>query len=125
MNQKEKHREIYPLPLDQISKLSSFEQIFGKTISEYTEEERKERWEKAMSFPGGKKVKELYSNYYECSDCRHFHDGWCAYASLPCGVSARLTFQYGMVGYACQGVGYEMVEGTQIELEFNKSDLPF
>jgi hypothetical protein len=125
VTKKEKHREIYPLSLDQISKLSSFEQILGREKSDYKEEERKERWNKAMSFPGGKQAKEYFSNYDECADCNHCKNGWCAYAGLPCGVNPKLTYQYGMIGMACQGIGYEMVTGTQIELEFEKSDLPF
>lgn len=125
MDKKSKHREIYPLPFEQISKLSSFEQILGRKISDYTEEERKARWDKAMSFPGGKEAKEYYSNLYECVDCKHFQNGWCGYASLPCGVNPVLTFQHGMVGMACQGVGHELIDGTQIEMEFEQSDLPF
>lgn len=125
MDKKSKHREIYPLKFEQICKLSSFEQIFGRKISEYTEEERKGRWEKAMSFPGGKKAKEHYSNLYECIDCKHFQNGWCALASLPCGVNPILTFKHGIVGMACQGVGHELIDGSQLEMEFEKSDLPF
>lgn len=125
MDKTEEHRKIYPLPFEQISKLSSFEQILGRKISDYTEDERKARWEKAMSFPGGKKAKDYYSNLCECVDCRHFQNGWCAYASLPCGVNPVLTFQHGMVGMACQGLGHELIDGTQIEMEFEQWDLPF
>lgn len=110
MDENSKHRQIYPLPFEQISKLSSFEQIFGRTIAEYTEDERTARWEKIASFPGGKEVKEYFSNSIECSDCRHFQNGWCAYASLPCGVNPVLTFQRGIVGMACRGVGREEIE---------------
>jgi hypothetical protein len=125
MDKKSKHREIYPLPFEQISKLSSFEQILGQKISDYTEEERKARWENAMSFPGGKKAKDYYSNLFECVDCKHFQNGWCGYASLPCGVNPVLTFQQGIVGMACLGVGHELIDGTQLEMEFETSALPF
>lgn len=125
MNKTEKHRKIYPLPFEQISKLSSFEQILGRKKKEYTEDERKARWEKAMSFPGGKRVKDYYSNVYECVDCKHFSDGWCKRESLPCGVNPVVTFKTGYLGLACKGIGHEMVEGTQTEIEFEKSDLPF
>lgn len=125
MDKTEEHRKIYPLPFEQISKLSSFEQIFGKSIDDYTEDERKERWAKATSFKGGKDVKEYYENSEGCEGCRHFQNGWCALASLPCGINPVLTFRMGMVGMACQGVGYEAKEGSQIEMEFDKSDLPF
>ncbi len=125
------HREIYPLPFDEICKMSSFEQILGRKISEYTEDERKARWEKAMSFPGGKKVNEYYTNISECFGCKHFQKGWCASTSLPCGVNPVLTFQFGMVGMACQGLGFESTEGIKSVIEFDTpvfpddSDLPF
>ena len=120
-----KHREIYPLPFEQISKLSSFEQILGIKSTDYTEVERKERWGKAMSFTGGNNAKEYYSNIYECVDCKHFQSGWCSYASLPCGVNPLLTFATGQIGMACQGEGHELIDGAQIQIEFDGIGLPF
>lgn len=126
MNKIEIHRQIYPLPFEQISKLSSFEQILGRKKSDYTEDERKARWNKAMDIPGGKRVKEYYSNLYECVYCKHFQNGWCGYASLPCGVNPILTYQDGSLGLACQGIGNELIEGSQLSIEFEKAtDLPF
>ena len=119
------HRQIYPLPFEQISKMSSFEQILGRKITDYTEEERKTRWEKAMSFPGSKKIKEIYSNDYECCDCQSFSNGWCKLASLPCGVNPITTFQNGMSGFACRGTGFQLIEGSQLEMEFEPVDFPF
>lgn len=121
MEKVQQHRKIYPLPFEQICKLSSFEQILGRKKSDYTEEERKARWNKAMDIPGGKRVQEYYSNLFECVDCNHNKNGWCGYASLPCGVNPILTFKYGSLGMACQGVGHELIEGSQLET----SDLPF
>lgn len=121
MDKTEEHRKIYPLPYEQISKLSSFEQIFGKSIDEYTEDERKERWARATSFKGGKDVKKYYEDPTECIGCQHFQNGWCALVSLPCGINPVLTFRMGMVGMACMGAGYKVKEG----MEFDKSDSPF
>jgi hypothetical protein len=115
----EKHREIYPLPIEQISKQSSFPQIFGSTQSEYTEEERKLRWNKATSFKGGEAVKEYYEDIPECSDCIHNKNRWCAFASLPCGVNPLLTFGTGMVGIACQGIGKEKAGQKELFEETN------
>ena len=72
MEKVQQHRQIYPLPFEQICKLSSFEQILGRKKSDYTEEERKARWNKAMDIPGGKRVKEYYLNLFECVDWKHF-----------------------------------------------------
>jgi hypothetical protein len=121
----EKHREIYPLPFDKISKQSSFEQILGRKITDYSEQERKDRWEKAFLFKGGKKIKDYYSNLHECSDCIHFQNGWCAFASLPCGVNPVLTFQYGHLGLACQGAGRVEVGQQELQLNDTDDDLPF
>lgn len=118
-NEVEQHRQIYPLPFQQICKLSSFEQILGRQKSDYTEVERKVRWDKAMDIPGGKRVKEYYSNLCECVDCKHFKNGWCGYASLPCGVNPILTYRDGSLGMACLGVGHELIEGSQMQIEFN------
>jgi hypothetical protein len=120
----ERHREIYPLPIELINKHSSFEQILGKVSDDYTAEERRQRWEKSMALKGGKKVREFYGNFFECVDCRHFNNGWCDNIGLPCGVNPIMTFKYGHVGMACQGMGYESVAGVQHELNFD-NDLPF
>jgi len=125
MNEKYLHRQIYPLPFEQISKLSSFDQILGRQKSDYTEEERKARWEKAMSFTGGDQVRNIYENVSECEGCLHKDGGWCNYESLPCGVTPILTYIYGFLGMSCQGVGHELIEGSQMQIEFNASDLPF
>lgn len=110
MNKTEQHRKIYPLPMDQISKRSSFEQILGKTQSDYTETERKARWEKTCSFSGGQKVKEFYGAQSECAGCKNRDGDWCNFASLPCGVNPILTYQEGYAGLACKGVGFELIE---------------
>ncbi|HBL73854.1 MAG: hypothetical protein A2W90_14515 [Bacteroidetes bacterium GWF2_42_66] len=117
------HQQIYPLPFEQIEKNSSFEQILGRRKSDYTEDERKARWQKAMALPGGQRVNEYYSNIYECSDCTHFQNGWCGYASLPCGVNPILTYKDGSLGMACQGIGHQSVVAKQMQIEFDNSEL--
>lgn len=120
-----KHRAIYPLPFEQICKLSSFEQILGRKKTDYSDDERKLRWDKAMDIPGGKRIKAYYSNSHDCIDCVHFHNGWCGFASLPCGVNPILTFRDGGIGLACQGIGFKEDEGAQLSIDFSAANLPF
>ncbi|RZJ33738.1 MAG: hypothetical protein EOO51_12670 [Flavobacterium sp.] len=42
------HRAKFPLPFDEITFYSSFEQLLGKSPGDYTPDERFERWQKNM-----------------------------------------------------------------------------
>ncbi|HBL74279.1 MAG: hypothetical protein A2W90_18165 [Bacteroidetes bacterium GWF2_42_66] len=111
----EKHRSTYPLPFDQISKLSSFEQVLGKTSEEYSEQERKLRWQKVLSFD--REVKRIWSDTSECIGCVHLSGSWCNMQGLPCCVNPILSFNHGMIGMACMGLGYEeMPKQLQLSL---------
>lgn len=102
----EKHREILPLPFDEICKYSSFIQILGKNEEEYTEEGIKSRWEKHLSFLD-KDMRNYWNNPESCIGCIHLDGSWCNYMSLPCTVNPLLTISGGMIGMACMGIGYD------------------
>ncbi len=103
--EKQEHREIYPLPYKDLCLHSSFEQILGRNNQEYTLEERKERWNKVMNLD--EDMKEVWSDTETCNSCKHLKDNWCSLVGLPCTVNPTLTFRHGIWGMACQGVGFE------------------
>lgn len=107
-------REQYPIPFDEISKYNSFEQVLGRKPEDFTENERKRRWNKQMSF--SKSVREYWSDTTECIGCIHLNEkeAWCKLQGLPCCVNPILTFRQGMIGMACMGTGRE--EHKQLEL---------
>jgi hypothetical protein len=112
----DKHRERYPIPFEEISKYDSFEQVLGKKPEDYTEDERKRRWNKQMSF--SKSVRELWSDTTECNGCIHLDKkgSWCNLQGLPCCVNPILTFRQGMIGMACMGTGKEEIKQLTLEL---------
>jgi hypothetical protein len=90
---------------------SSFEMIFGKNAQEYTEDERKHRWEqwKAISLKeeNGKEVVGAWMDIGACQGCDHLrHKAWCNLYGLPCTVNPVLSFHSGMIGMACMGTGH-------------------
>ncbi len=101
----QKHREIYPLPHQDLCLYSSFEQILGKSPKDYTLAERKDRWNKVMSLD--ENMKEWWGNSESCSSCKHLKDNWCSCVGLPCTVNPILTFEQGILGMACQGIRFE------------------
>lgn len=115
----DKLREKYPIQFDEISKYNSFEQILGKRPEDYTESERKKRWNKQMSFSNS--VRKYWSDTSECIGCIHLNEkeAWCNLQGLPCCVNPITTYQMGMLGMACMGVGRE--EYKQLEI-FNDHD---
>ena len=108
-NQINNHRAILPLPFDQITAYSSFAQVLGNKIEDYTEEERKERWAKCMG-----KLEELdkdlanmwmYKSSEGCDGCKYRNTmgiHWCRQQGLPCNYNPVLQ-DYGM---ACCGFGF-------------------
>lgn len=108
MNKKqiEQHRTIYPLPTNKLCLYSSFEQILGKNVNDYTSKERKKRWEKVMKL--NNEMAERWSNTEICNGCKHLSiDAWCNLFELPCTVNPIISFKNGIVGMACMGFGYE------------------
>lgn len=108
MNEKDiqEHKKKYPLPFDELCVVSTFEQILGKKRSDYSDEERKLRWEKVMSLDLSGEAREEWEYSGDCTGCKQLDNGWCKHMGLPCGINPVLTFRLGMPGLACQGMGY-------------------
>lgn len=108
-------REKYPIPFEEICLYNSFVQILGKKPEDYTEEERKTRWNKIMSF--NKPMAKRWSDTSECIGCIHLNEkeAWCNYQGLPCTYNPILTPSTGMIGRACYGAAKE--EHQQLKLD--------
>lgn len=114
----QKHREKIPLPFDEITYYSSFEQILGSKPSDYSVEERKKRW-----FRNGELLKEVNPDAFEfhfttngsnetCYGCIHRNndENWCKWSELPCNYNPVIK----NLGMACMGLGRETSQ--QLEL---------
>lgn len=99
-----KMREKYPVPTGELNRHSSFEQILGRNESDYTHNEKQERWNKVMSL-SHKSVKADWLNTETCYNCSHLNGSWCKLVDLPCTVNPILSFQFGIPGMACRGAG--------------------
>ena len=108
-------RNIYPIELDDITKYNSFEQILGRSPNDYTADERKLRWYKAMSF--SEDVRKYWSDISACQGCIYLSvkESWCNLQGLPCTVNPILTFQNGDLGMACMGAS-RTIEPRQLKL---------
>ena len=99
-------------------------QILGNKRNEIPENIRRDRWEqwkilahndgRADSF--GKEMVEYWTDTSECHDCKHRDIDWCQLQGLPCTVNPILTFNEGIIGMACMGLGKEIKEPTQLSL---------
>lgn len=91
-----------------------WEDLFQNVMSP---ELRKQRWDdwKALAMADGEQGKQMVDYWAKdhidetCEGCIHRNNDWCEFAHLPCNVNPILTIQHGMIGMACQGVGYEKV----------------
>jgi hypothetical protein len=108
-------RERYPIPFGEICLYNSFVQILGKKPEDYTEEERKVRWNKIMSLNNS--MRKRWSETYVCTGCIHLNEkeSWCNSQGLPCTYNPILTPSTGMIGMACMGIGRE--EHQQLKLD--------
>ena len=109
-------REKYPIELNEICLYNSFEQILGRNPEDYTEEERKARWGRIMSF--NRPMAKRWSDMSGCVGCIHLNEkeAWCNYQGLPCTYNPILTPSTGMIGMACYGVGKEEHEQLKLDL---------
>lgn len=112
MEEKEiqKLREKFPIPIQEISAYSSFEQILGKKPEDYTPEERYKRWEKNLSEL--EVIDKKLSDYWRfgseesCGLCIYRDitgNHWCKSQELPCMYNPITK----MLGMACYGLGKE------------------
>src|SRR5690606_32196480 len=99
---------------DKIKPKMSFEELFGKDGSIFSEEQRRERWEQwraSSRTKAHKWVIEYWSGNDQCGDCIHCERSngysWCKLQGLPNSVNPYLSFKYGMLGMACMGMGKE------------------
>ena len=90
-----------------INSKSNFHDVFGDYQKAYTEEERKDRWEKWKG-ANPKSLVELFQDTEACAGCFHLDEkeSWCRLRGLPCTVNP--IFGLKMIGMACQGVGKEL-----------------
>lgn len=112
----ENHRAKFPLPFDEITFYSSFEQLLGKTPNDYKPNERYDRWSKAMNllrenghedeYDFWATIKGSNESCYGCA-LRDEQRNWCRWSELPPNYNPILKD----VGMACMGLGYE---GQQI-----------
>lgn len=111
----EQLREQYPVPFEEICLYNSFAQILGKKPEDYSEDQRKLRWNKIMSL--NSKMKRHWSDTSSCSGCIHLDnkEAWCNLQGMPCTVNPLLTYNTGMIGMACFGA--VKTENKQLELE--------
>jgi hypothetical protein len=106
---------------------SPFKEILGETPEDFTEQQRKERWNtwKELAIKkGDQELVDMWSDISACEDCIYIDkkEAWCNLQQLPCTVNPILSYRMGMVGMACMGAGKE--KAGQQEIEFS-NDLPF
>ena len=104
----EEIRKQYPVEYEDIGRFHSFEQILGKKPYHYSENERKERWFKVMKL-SSKYEREWWTDTSGCHGCGHLdaNQSWCNLQGLPCTVNPITSYQAGMLGMACMGLGYQ------------------
>lgn len=98
---------------DDIELETSWYDLLGKDSKEYSDEERKGRWEtwKWLARQRGEHdMVDYWSDHGECRDCIHKDGEWCNLMQLPVTINPYLTMKHGMIGFACQGAGYESPE---------------
>lgn len=105
-----RHREILPLPFEQITLYSSFVQLLGEAPEDYTPEERRKRFDRNLELMKEGGEEELYHFWAEsgpdetCESCIHRNAYWCKWSELPCNYNPVLR----MLGMACCGIGKEV-----------------
>jgi hypothetical protein len=105
------------LKANMISLKSSFKEILGENSETFTEDQRKARWEQWKNIAiaeGEKELVNMWSNTEACEGCIHLKDKWCESQGLPCTVNPILSFNDGVIGMACMGVGKE--ENNQLTI---------
>ena len=113
-----KHRTILPLELSSIGVFSSFDQILGRTQTEYSVLDRKYRWVVWLNL-AKESAPDSYSLWNDkdmveetCLGCIFLNkDNWCDGMGLP-ALFNPVTQSPGM---ACMGVGYQ--NQTELNLE--------
>lgn len=102
--------------MSEIKISSSFEEILGKSVETYSDEERRERWKQWQNIAleiGDPDCVSLWLDSFECQGCIHLdeQESWCRLQGLPCTVNPVLSFRNGIPGMACMGAGKETAGG--------------
>ncbi|WP_163423831.1 hypothetical protein [Flagellimonas sp. CMM7] len=110
----EEHRLKLPLEKGELTYYSSWEQIFGTKGSDYSHEERFERW--TLVCEELKKFNPEMVKYWNdpitsnetCLGCIHRSESkiWCNGMGLPCNFNPITQ----ILGMACMGTGYQKEE---------------
>lgn len=108
----ESHRKKYPLPFDELTMYSSYDQVLGKTPNDYTPQQRFERWTKIMA-QSELEIQEYFQDSEGCEGCVSLdqQNYWCKSYGLPCSYNPILK----CLGMACGGAG-KQVSPTQLTL---------
>lgn len=116
----ENHRAKFPLPFDEITFYSSFEQLLGKTPQDYTAEERFDRWSKNMGLLRENDCEDAYDFWgtisgsnETCFGCTHRDEArnWCLWSELPPNYNPVIK----NIGMACMGLGYDGQQQLQLQ----------
>ena len=102
--------------IEPVKQKTTWHELFGRKQFDMPDRLRRERWEqwKALTNAvGDKDIVEQWADTSDCNGCMHLDKDWCKYAHLPCTVNPILTMVMGMIGMACQGVGYEAIPKQQ------------
>jgi hypothetical protein len=81
---------------------SSWGDLLGKSETEMTAKERRDRWDEWCNLAG--EHAGLWLDTSGCEDCTMLDGAWCLHVGLPCTVSPFLTLKHGMMGMACMGM---------------------
>ena len=96
---------------------SDWSQILGDKRNEMPENIRRDRWEQWKTLAhndGSAEAVEYWTDTSECHDCKYRDIDWCQLQGLPCTVNPILTFNEGLIGMACMGLGKERKEPIQL-----------
>ena len=104
-------RRQYPVSFDRLNRYSSFEQIFGKKGDEYSETERKSRWNKIMTL-STKRDKKIWSDTTWCDGCTHLNqkEAWCNKTGFPCSVNPVRSYHLSIYGTSCFGDDFQDIQ---------------
>jgi hypothetical protein len=99
---------------------SSFEAIFGYQGIPVDDQTRRDRWARWLRIARKSRKSRDAAIYWtscegciESGRCAHLRGAWCRRCSLPASVSPMLSFDRGMIGMACGGVGWSEIDRSK------------
>lgn len=88
-------------------------EMFGKQPADIPEKTRRQRWEEWKQLAADAGDQEMVDYWSKdnidetCAGCINKDGDWCRWSGLPCNVNPILTFNDGIIGMACLGMGYQ------------------